>query len=101
MRRSRSRSIDPVASASRPVETSKRPLIRAASGKDLFKGREVGLMRRTASRKSQEILGASGGLKREEGQTLGLLGRKTSDPQKRRASNEGEEWQLASQMRKV
>lgn len=90
MRRSRSRSIDPAGTAARtvPAEVPKRPLIRAPSGKDLFKGREVGLMRRTASRKSQESLGVSS-VKREESQSLGLLGRKTSDPKKRRVSNEG------------
>jgi len=77
MRRSRSRSIDQ--SQVRPE--IKRPMIRAPSGKDLFKGREVGLMRRTGSRK--EIPGA----RRDDGQTqpsLGLLGRKTSDPKKNR-----------------
>lgn len=56
-------------------------MIRAPSGKDLFKGREVGLMRRTGSRK--EIPG----IRRDDSQTqpsLGLLGRKTSDPKKNR-----------------
>lgn len=77
MRRSRSRSIDQ--SQVRPE--IKRPMIRAPSGKDLFKGREVGLMRRTGSRK--EIPG----IRRDDSQTqpsLGLLGRKTSDPKKNR-----------------
>jgi hypothetical protein len=77
MRRSRSRSIDQ--SQVRPE--IKRPMIRAPSGKDLFKGREVGLMRRTGSRK--EIPGG----RRDDSQTqpsLGLLGRKTSDPKKNR-----------------
>jgi len=77
MRRSRSRSIDQ--GQVRPE--IKRPMIRAPSGKDLFKGREVGLMRRTGSRK--EIPG----IRRDDSQTqpsLGLLGRKTSDPKKNR-----------------
>ena len=97
LRRSRSRSIDPVRI---PAEPPKRPLIRAPSGKDLFKGREVGLMRRTASRKGQESLSAGG--KRDESQSqsqgpsLGLLGRKTSDPKRRRVSNEGESDRLLS-----
>jgi hypothetical protein len=80
MRRSRSRSIDQ--SQVRPE--IKRPMIRAPSGKDLFKGREVGLMRRTGSRK--EIPGA----RRDDSQTqpsLGLLGRKTSDPKKNRVQD--------------
>jgi len=56
-------------------------MIRAPSGKDLFKGREVGLMRRTGSRKEimsvrQDSLPGPAG--------LGLLGRKTSDPKKTR-----------------
>ena len=56
-------------------------MIRAPSGKDLFKGREVGLMRRTGSRKEimsvrQDALPGPAG--------LGLLGRKTSDPKKTR-----------------
>jgi hypothetical protein len=63
-------------------------MIRAPSGKDLFKGREVGLMRRTGSMKRPDSLS-----KREESQVqssgLGLLGRKTSDPKKRRVSNDG------------
>lgn len=91
LRRSRSRSIDPVRV---PADPPKRPLIRAPSGKDLFKGREVGLMRRTASRKGQESLGAGGKRDENQGQSqgpsLGLLGRKTSDPKRRRVSNEGE-----------
>lgn len=92
LRRSRSRSIDPVRVG--VADPPKRPLIRAPSGKDLFKGREVGLMRRTASRKGHESLAAGSG-KREDCQTqiqspsLGLLGRKTSDPKRRRVSNEG------------
>ena len=80
MRRSRSRSIDQ--SQVRP--DIKRPMIRAPSGKDLFKGREVGLMRRTGSRK--EIPG----VRRDDGQSqpsLGLLGRKTSDPKKNRVQD--------------
>jgi len=88
MRRSRSRSIDPL--QARPAEVPKRPMIRAPSGKDLFKGREVGLMRRTGSMKRQDSLGIG---RREESQLqpsgLGLLGRKTSDPKKRRVSNDG------------
>jgi len=59
-------------------------MIRAPSGKDLFKGREVGLMRRTGSRK--EIPG----VRRDDGQSqpsLGLLGRKTSDPKKNRVQD--------------
>jgi hypothetical protein len=59
-------------------------MIRAPSGKDLFKGREVGLMRRTGSRK--EIPG----VRRDDSQTqpsLGLLGRKTSDPKKNRVQD--------------
>ncbi|WWD20588.1 hypothetical protein CI109_105064 [Kwoniella shandongensis] len=78
-RRSRSASMDPIAridSASSAFggHTHKKPLMRAPSGKDLFKGREVGLMRRTTSRKAE-------GLGREDSQgsgRFGLLGRKTS-----------------------
>ncbi|KAK8850406.1 hypothetical protein IAR55_004324 [Kwoniella newhampshirensis] len=78
-RRSRSASIDPMArtdstSSTFGTHVHKKPLMRAPSGKDLFKGREVGLMRRTASKKAD-------GLGREDSQgsgRFGLLGRKTS-----------------------
>lgn len=68
----------------------KKGMMRAPSGKDLFKGRQVGLMRRTSSvvghkgkaRESQSL-----GLGRTESQArMGLLGRKTSDPKVRRDS---------------
>jgi hypothetical protein len=88
MRRSRSRSVDPGQGHSKAAEHPKRPLIRAPSGKDLFKGREVGLMRRTGSRKNQESLGIG---RREDSLPtgLGLLGRKTSDPKKRKIALTG------------
>jgi hypothetical protein len=82
MRRSRSRSIDPA--LVRP-DVPKRPMIRAPSGKDLFKGREVGLMRRTGSRKEM-------GIRREDSQShpsIGLLGRKTSDPKRSKPTTNG------------
>ncbi|ORY35843.1 hypothetical protein BCR39DRAFT_512485 [Naematelia encephala] len=79
-RRSRSRSIDhgpkDLLGVSGPP--AKKALIRAPSGKDLFRGREVGLFRRTTSGivKPQRENSA-----REESQSQrsGLLGRKTSD----------------------
>lgn len=67
-----------------------------SGGKDLFKGRQVGLLkrnssliaRRPAQRDSQSQSQAS--LGRSESQArVGLLGRKTSDPKGRRPS-EGE-----------
>ncbi|WVQ85884.1 hypothetical protein IAT38_008052 [Cryptococcus sp. DSM 104549] len=70
----------------------KKPISRAQSGKDLFKGREVGLMRRTGSKKvdmnaasgsgsASQGLGAGRELGREDSQSqgrFGLLGRKIS-----------------------
>ncbi len=87
-RRSRSRSIDAVNHVRPPQTTTTtankpvldRRMIRAPSGKDLFKGREVGLIRRTNSTARQAD-------KKEESQSkVGLLGRKTSDPKTRPSS---------------
>jgi len=76
-RRSRSRSKDPIgpkAESGQVIQNgAKRPMIRAPSGKDLFKGREVGIMRRTNSIVAKKE--SQGG----ETQRLGLLGRKSSD----------------------
>lgn len=71
--RSRSASIDPA--------VTKKPLMRAPSGKDLFKGREVGLMRRSASailrKQKSEMLAPPAPVAK-----TGLLGRKLSDKAK-------------------
>lgn len=71
---------------------AKRPIIRAPSSKDLFKGREVGLMRRTASmisRKERDPQSQAQIQTQMQGHSLGLLGRKTSDPiRPRRGSND-------------
>lgn len=92
MHRSRSRSIDPTGTRTESLQQARPlirapsgPLIRAPSGKDLFRGREVGLLRRTSSMMvKKENQGV-------ETQKLGLLGRKTSDPIKaRRNSSEAE-----------
>jgi hypothetical protein len=106
-RRSRSRSIDPPRESLADLTAKPRPLVRAPSGKDLFKGREVQLMRRTSSmarkdsqRRLQESLSTSTGHNQNEIQKnrAGLLGRKTSDQNqnqnqnqvRRRLSNDGE-----------
>jgi hypothetical protein len=72
---------------------TKKGLVRAPSGKDLFKGREVGLMRRSTSmmvrKESQSGTGSlGGGESQSQTQRGGLLGRKTSEP-KRRVSGGG------------
>ncbi|WVR08466.1 hypothetical protein IAU60_005521 [Kwoniella sp. DSM 27419] len=97
-RRSRSGSVDPLArteslSSIRGGQGLKKPLIRAASSKDLFKGREVGLMRRTTSKKDAHAgLGREDVLSRSQSQSQrsGLLGRKTSGGREtqRRASGD-------------
>jgi hypothetical protein len=83
-RRSRSRSIDLSGAKDQalladllPPPAAKRSIVRAPSGKDLFKGRDVGFLRRTASfvaRKHSESQSQCQGVRG------GLLGRKTSDP---------------------
>lgn len=103
MRRTRSRSIDPApANEVNRLNQPKKGLMRAPSGgKDLFKGRQVGLLKRNSSlivkrpsfRESQ-LQGQTGGqaqgslgLGRSESPArVGLLGRKTSDPKGRRNS---------------
>lgn len=107
-RRSRSRSIDPSPMVGHKAESypnakgvlpMKKTLSRALSGKGqgqgLFKGREVGLMKRSISvaarkERQREKESQSQSFGREESQRFGLLGRKTSDGQKaRRFSNDG------------
>ena len=62
------------------VSTSASALTRQPSGKDLFKGRQVGLLRRSASgamrRTASERESGEGG--QNQGQPRGLFGRKTS-----------------------
>ena len=85
LRRSRSTSND---MHRKPSEryTQERAVVRAPSGKDLFKDRQMTFVRRTSSmakiRESQSL-----GLGRSQSQAkIGLLGRKTSDPKTRRNS---------------
>jgi hypothetical protein len=68
------------------IPPAKKGLVRAPSGKELFRGREVGLMRRTSSiiRKERDT-----GV---ESQRMGLLGRKTSDGLKSRRNSAGGEF---------
>ena len=70
------------------MSQSKKGMMRAPSGKDLFKGRQVGLMRRTTSvvaKKPRVESQGSLGFGRSESQAkvVGLLGRKVSDPNRR------------------
>lgn len=103
MRRSRSKSIDPAQGNDTARQSApKKGLMRAPSGgKDLFKGRQVGLLKRNSSliarRPSQrESQSQQGSLGRSESLArVGLLGRKTSDPKGRRNS-EGERTVLPS-----
>ncbi|WVQ95583.1 hypothetical protein IAU59_002680 [Kwoniella sp. CBS 9459] len=114
LHRSRSRSIDPIArseslsSVRNLGNASKKSLMRAPSGKDLFKSREVGLMRRTTSTalasatmsRKDSSTGISG-LSREESQSsggggsgrFGLLGRKTSGGRETQRKSSGDESQ--------
>ena len=86
LRRSRSRSVDPhpgrVDKDNLAFAEPKKGLGRAPSGKDLFKGRQVGLMRRSTSttvRRDGRSQSQSQSFGRNDSQTrLGLLGRKTS-----------------------
>ncbi|KAL1409727.1 hypothetical protein Q8F55_003724 [Vanrija albida] len=74
-RRSRSSSIDPV-----PVNRPKPSIVRAPSGKDLFKGREVGLLRRSNSVRLPQAESQS----QSQGQSQvgrGLFGRRTNSTQ--------------------
>ncbi|WWC72454.1 uncharacterized protein I206_106416 [Kwoniella pini CBS 10737] len=83
-RRSRSKSIDPnpsngdkfsrTASSSLALNNKKGLTRNQSSGKDLFKGREVGMIRRTASKKLER----EDSLSRTQSGRFGLLGRKTS-----------------------
>ncbi|OCF30721.1 hypothetical protein I316_07607 [Kwoniella heveanensis BCC8398] len=111
LRRSRSRSIDPIArsesltSVRNIGNASKKSLMRAPSGKDLFKSREVGLLRRTTSstttaltrKESLKGLGRNEtGLSREDSQSqggssrFGLLGRKTSGGRETQSKGSGD-----------
>lgn len=89
MRRSRSKSSDPMGKSTERY-TQERAVVRAPSGKDLFKDRQMTFARRTSSILKRD--GQSVGLGRSQSQAkIGLLGRKTSDPKARRNS-EGEVW---------
>ena len=90
-RRSRSRSIDAIGRHKTDVghlgaHLVNRSMVRAPSGKDLFKGREVGLMRRTTSMVVKKEKESQVG----EMSRSGLLGRKTSDGDKRKRDSDGE-----------
>lgn len=77
-RRQRSSSIDP--STREPSRVPGKPIVRAPSGKHLFKGREVGLLRRSSS-----ILARHTSVKEEKGPVgPGLLGRKSAGESLRR-----------------
>ena len=99
LRRSRSTSIDPNSTTNIHTDLgqfgSRKTLMKAPSGKDLFKGRQVGFLKRSSSvllkkGKDKESQGPALGLGRTESMSrVGLLGRKTSDPKSRRNS-EGE-----------
>ncbi|WVF68023.1 hypothetical protein IAT40_002785 [Kwoniella sp. CBS 6097] len=118
LRRSRSRSIDPIArseslSSVRNIgNASKKSLMRAPSGKDLFKSREVGLMRRTTSttattltrkdssilsrEESQSQLHSQSQSQSQSGGRFGLLGRKTSGGRETQRKSSGDESQNPS-----
>jgi len=93
-RRSRSTSIDPGGSTGTATDLGqfgvRKTITRAPSGKDMFKGRQVGFMKRSSSvllKKGKEKESQVSALGRTESQSrVGLLGRKTSDPKARRNS---------------
>lgn len=96
--RSRSQSIDPASAPVRPgiterssLDVPKKGIMRAPSGKDLFKGREVGFMRRSTSSaiSLKKVKASIGRTDSQSQQRLGLLGRKTSDPVKARRNSQG------------
>ena len=99
--RSRSRSIDPVArpesreTSANNLALPKRPLGRAPSSTELFKGRQVGLMRRTTSivgrkdKKETETQHAGKPRPEESQNRLGLLGRRRPSDESLRAGQIG------------
>ncbi|ORX41172.1 hypothetical protein BD324DRAFT_648061 [Kockovaella imperatae] len=99
LHRARSRSIDPptqsYAQGASFADTIKQPkkFGRAPSGADLFKGRQVGLLRRTASlagKKDKETMPPTSSESQNRG---GLLGRKISDSIKDREASRPHESQ--------
>ncbi|WRT70546.1 uncharacterized protein IL334_007544 [Kwoniella shivajii] len=105
LERSRSRSIDPLTrseSLSRSISfgvdsnssrSKKGSLLRNPSGKDLFKSREVGLMRRTTSSRRPDSFSREDSQNQSQTGRFGLLGRKTSggkESSQRRNSEESQ-----------
>jgi hypothetical protein len=86
--RSRSLSIDKSASTFLPPP-AKKALIRAPSGKDLFRGREVGLIRRTSSVIARKERASINQTQSGETHRMGLLGRKSSDGTKSTRDHDG------------